>query len=214
MTSTTASGRNVASTAVKTVRAGGGTRAMSSSSGSLVAAPIRPPSAPHTSPSANALPTDGEMFVNSVSPPKIAKTSINRPNGTPTAIAQPNRAGVGAPSVRYSCLRVVRISAVSGIAEQQQRADPAPARDQQPRVDHRRQQGPDRVAEALGDDVDLDADAPEDRTSGVMTAISSPAARTTAAEMAAAMTAAMIPDTTSRGGGCGRGGTAGSSSCG
>ncbi len=68
------------------------------------------------------------------------------------------------------------------------------------------------MAKALGDDVDLDADLPRIEAAGVMTAISSPATSTTAAETAAAMRAARLPATASRGGACGRGGTAGSSS--
>ena len=65
---------------------------------------------------ANALPTEGEIRVVSVSPPMTANTSISSANGTATSAAQPSRASGGAPSVRYSCQRVVKISAPSGIA--------------------------------------------------------------------------------------------------
>ena len=54
------------------------------------------------------------MFVDSVSPPMTANASISSPNGTATSIAQPSRASAGAPSVRCSCQRVVRISASAG----------------------------------------------------------------------------------------------------
>ncbi len=100
ITSTTANGRSVARVAENAVRSQGGTRSTLSPSGNSVAAPISPPIAPQSIPSAKALPTEGEICVASVEPPSKANTSMSRPNGIATSAAQPSRASTGAPSVR------------------------------------------------------------------------------------------------------------------
>jgi hypothetical protein len=71
---------------------------------------------PHSSPSPNALPAEGETLVTSLSPPRTAKASMSRPNGSPTTAAHAIRAAGRAPSVRSSCQRVAHATAPIGMA--------------------------------------------------------------------------------------------------
>ena len=197
--STTASGRSVASAASSTVRGVRGIRAVASSSGSLVAAPISPPSTPHRTPSANALTGEGEIRVVSLSPPMIANASISNANGTATSAAHPSRASGGAPSVRYSCQRVVRISAPSGTASSSD--------GWMRRVPETSSPGSSTIAVSSvpiacrNPSVTTLASMPSDpmiETSGVTRAMSSPARSTTPAETPPAIAAATIPGSASR----------------
>ena len=78
------------------------------------------------------------------------------------------------------------------------RMNPAGAADEGARIDHRRQQRPDRLPERLGDQPDVSARQPDDRPSGVMIAINSPATRTIPAAAPPAIAAATIPGSASR----------------
>jgi hypothetical protein len=197
--STAASGPSAARAASRAVRAAGGNRDPSAASGSLVAAPISPPSAPHSRPSANALPGGVAIRVVSLFPPTTANASISRANGTATSAAQPSRASGGAPSVRYSCQRVVRTSAPSGNASS--------TSGWMRRVPETSIPGSSTIAVSNVPTACRNVSvtrlasiptAPRIEFAGVTSASRSPAASTTPADTAAATAAATIPGTASR----------------
>ena len=82
--------------------------------------------------------------------------------------------------------------------EQDQRVDPAACRRPAGRVDHRREQRPDRLPERLGDEVASSPTSPRIDSSGVISAITSPATSTTPAAAGGGDRAATIPGSASR----------------
>ena len=118
---------------------------------------------PHSSPSPKALPAEGETLVTSLSPPRTAKASMSRPNGSPTTAAHAIRATGRAPSVRPSCQRVAQATAPIGMATKIIGASRPEAGAQRPGVEHGREQGADRLAEGLGEQAAVAPDEAEDR---------------------------------------------------
>ena len=159
---------------------------------------MRPPTTPHSKPSANVFPADGDTFVASVSPPITANTSISRPNGTATSSAQPSRASVVAPSVRWICQRVANAIAASGIASRiigWIRRLPA---SRKPGSTIGASSVPTACRNVSTSSEASKPASPISDASGVMSAISSPATSTTPAAAEPAIAAAMIPGSASR----------------
>ena len=149
--------------AASAAAAGGRSRGLQS--GSAVAAPITPPSAPQSTPSANA--AAGEVR----DPRRLALPADQREqqhqqperHRDQRRPAEPRTASV-APSVRWICQRVVRISAPSGTADSRSGWMRRVPDDQQAGLlHHRGQQRADGLPEALGDDPRVDPDQPDDR---------------------------------------------------
>ena len=118
------------------------------SRGSAVAAPSTPPMTPHSRPSPKALPAEGETLVRSLSPPRTAKASMSRPNGSPTAAAHAIRATGGAPSVRPQLPARRQGDRADRDGHEDHRGEPPGRRLSGPVSIDRREQRADRLAEA------------------------------------------------------------------
>ena len=143
-------------------------------------------------------PADGDTFVASVSPPITANTSISTPNGTATSSAQPSRASVVAPSVRWICQRVANAIAASGIASRiigWIRRLPA---SRKPGSTIGASSVPTACRNVSTSSEASKPASPISDASGVMSAIRNPATSTTPAAAEPAIAAAMIPGSASR----------------